>query len=67
MAEVVEAVDVKEATEAADLAEVTEAVDVKEATETADVAEGIVSSEMETDSDPAALDTVQPQDGDQDD
>ena len=67
VAEVVEAVDVKEATEAADLAEVTEAVDVKEATETADVAERIVSSEMETDSDPAALDTVQPQDGDQDD
>ena len=67
VAEVAEAVDVKEATEAADVAEVTEAVDVKEATETADVAERIVSSEMETDSDPAALDTVQPQDGDQDD
>ena len=66
VAEVTGAVDVKEATETADVAEVTEAVDVKEAKETADVAERIVSLEMKTDSDPAALDTAQPQNGDQD-
>ena len=66
VAEVTEAVNVKEVTDAADLADFAGAVDVKEATEAADVAELAVSREMKADSDPVAVDTAQPQDGDQD-
>ena len=48
------------------MAEFAGPVDVKEATEAADVAERAVSREMKADSDPVAVDTAQPQDGDQD-
>ena len=60
----VKAADVTEALETADVTEATEAADVTEALETADVIEAADAQETETDADPTAADTAEPQDGD---
>ena len=60
------AADATGASETTDVTEATEAADVTEAMETADVKEVADALETNTDADPTAADTAEPQDGDQD-
>ena len=64
--EAAEVADVTEAAQAADATEATEAADATEAMEAADATEATDAPEPKTDADPAAADTAETRDGDQD-